>query len=164
MEDPTSASPCSSHLRSHFTIIEFAFIISYQYFKRDDVDEDPLNGRAGVIKLVEDERVDLGKKSETEDNEAGVDVSDGDLFFLLKDVEEVENMKIVLEGSVNSYEPSTATGPEQQISDVEAAILTKLAGSVNELLASDVSVDEQVIDIDGLSGDIYSNMKMLILY
>jgi len=134
------------------TSIGFAFFISYKHFKRDDIDKDPLNAKAGVIKLVEDKKVDLGKNLEIEDDEdgeAGEDDSDDDLTFLLKDdvtVEEVERMKIELESNLNSYESDT--GSEQPISEVEAAVLTKLAGSVDDLLASEVSVNEKVIDID----------------
>ena len=132
------------------TSIGFVFFISYKHFNRDDIDEDPLNAKAGVIKLVEDKNVDLDKNLETEDDEeAGESVFDDDLSFLLKDdvtAEEVEMMKIELESKVNSYEPDT--GPEQSISEVEAAVLTKLAGSVDDLLASGVSVDGQDIDID----------------
>jgi len=109
-----------------------------------------LNGRVGVVKLDNDERVETGKHLKTEDDlEAGGDVPDDDQSFLLKDdvtAKEVEKMKIELESKINSYELST--GSDQPISEIEAAILSKLAGSVDELLASDVIDDDQAFDND----------------
>lgn len=146
------------------TSIGFVFFISYKHFNRVDIDEDPLNAKAGVIKLVEDKKVDLVKnlKIEDDEEEAGESVSDDDLSFLLKDdvtAEEVERMKIELESKVNSYEPDT--GPEQSISEVEAAVLIKLAGSVDDLLASGASVDGQVIDIDDELSEEVGNEEFL---
>jgi len=100
--------------------------------------------------LDNDERVETGKHLKTEDDlEAGRDVPVDDQSFLLKDdvtAEEVKKMKIELESKVNSYELST--GSDQPISEVEAAILSKLAGSVDELLASDVINDDPAFDND----------------
>merc|ERR1719341_2030501 len=137
------------------TSICFAFFISYKHFNREDIDEDPSKGRVGVIKL-DDENVDNGKQSQTVDEEeAGVDVVlDDEQSFLLKDdvtAEEVVKMKIDLESKVNSYDLSP--GSDQPMSEVEAAILTKLAGSVDDLLASDVSVDDEAFETVDFSSE-----------
>ena len=62
-------------------------------------------------------------------------------------IEEVEKMKIELEGKVNSLEPSTGGYPKTKESfrDEEAEVLKQLANYVEELLVRDYSVGESDI-------------------
>jgi len=133
------------------TSIGFAFLISYKHFNSEERNKDPLNGKYRAIQFG---RAGLGnnlggdfenKLNELSNEEANMKVSELDLNILLDDdvtMEEVERMKNVLEGKVNSPEPSTGNLPiiKEYLPEVEAVVLEQLADSVEKLLASEDSV------------------------
>merc|ERR1719508_570451 len=135
--------------------VGFAFLISYKHFDSEERNKDPLNGKYRAIQFG---RVGSGKNQVRGEFENRINkltnedivVSDVDLNFLLDDdvtIEEVDKIKIELEGKVNSPEPSTddSSKLEEAFTDVEAVVILKqLAKSVKEVFGRDKTVGEEV--------------------
>lgn len=124
------------------TSIGFALFISYKHFNKNENDGNK-NRKARVIDSeMEDTAEKDGAEVITE-----VHMVKSDKIYLLKDditVKEVENMKIKMEFKLNSSAPSPQVilDNDKSLSKDEANVLSKLAGSVEVILANGVLKDE----------------------